>query len=39
MRWSSTQKSGIFILLHSQHDPDDRIEILKNKFLGCGQND
>ena len=39
MRWSSTQKSGIFVLLHSQYDPDDRIEILKNEFLGCGQND
>jgi len=39
MRWSSTLKSGIFVLLLSQHDPDDLIEILKNEFLGCGQKD
>ena len=39
MRWSSTLKSGIFVLLLSQHDPDDLIEILKNEFLRRGQND
>lgn len=39
MRWSSTLKSGILVLLLSQHDPDDLKEILKNEILGCGQNE
>jgi len=37
--WSSTLKSGIFVLLLSQHELDNRTEIFKKEFLRCDQND